>query len=693
MFRDNIKLNLARYILRMEHKYNTLARAMDRVAIPLCIIDSEATHIRYANFQFGELFRLDVSDEEKLPTLEDYHTNLMVMGFAPIEMDFINFQAFIRNCFKSGEDSKQRVKIKDGRYFRLEIYPEDKHDIVITYTDVTDMVLAVEDARKAEVAKSEFMANMSHEIRTPMNGVLGMAQVLSSTELTPRQEKCLGVIERSGNALITIINDILDFSKMEAGQLLLCENPFDLQEALEDVMSLLGHSAREKKIELMVRIPANLPRGAIGDIGRLRQVLINLIGNAIKFSEKGYVKVEISGDVRGTSCNYTVEVEDTGVGIPEEKISRIFNQFEQVDNSTTRVFGGTGLGLTITRRLVEAMGGAIHVESEHGAGSTFGFTVPLPLTEIPKSQPKELLQLEGAPVLIVDDLEPNRDIIADQIKQMGGKPFAVDSAAAALSVMLKMSARNFRFPVVISDFQMPKMDGLDFVKAVRAEPSIKQTPIMILSSVDLAPLKRSLLTEGVFHALHKPANFDEIHAMVSEILINGKKQEQVMRQEVKVAPRLIDAEPEPETEPADEGPQIRVLAADDDYVNRAVIQGMLDMPSIDLTIVDNGEEAVAAFRSGVYDVILMDIAMPIMDGITAVRHIRRMEGMTSTPQTPILATTAHAMENDRERFLQAGMDDYLPKPLEKEILRAMVKRWASKPKKIPPASQPVRKVS
>ncbi len=655
----------------MEEKYHTLSRAVDRIAVPFCVLDSDATSIKYANTKYGELFGFDVSQHSEMPSVEEYFASILKLGLAPAHLSFADFLSTLRDNFKTKTELRVIRKISDGRYFRLEIYPEDEHDIVVTYTDVTDLEVAIEEARKAEIAKSEFMANMSHEIRTPMNGVLGMAQILAGTELSSQQEKCVDVIQRSGKALITIINDILDFSKMEAGQLKLVCEPFNLQDAIDDVMSLLGHSAREKGVEIIAQMPASLPQCYIGDMGRIRQILINLIGNAIKFTEQGYVKLSVSGEQDGEVMRLSFDVQDTGIGIAADKISRIFVQFEQADNSTTRLFGGTGLGLTITRRLVEVMDGEIRVTSELGTGSVFSFSVPLPLSEQVKKRDTSLAVLKNVPILIVDDLKFNREIISEQVEQMGGRPFSVGSAPAALELMRKAAAKGFIFPAVISDYQMPNMDGLSFIRAVRADPLIAPTPIMVLSSVDLAPLRASLAAADVEHAITKPATIKDLHGIISQMI----KAEAARRKEEKTHAAI--------TRPVAKAPQanasISILAADDDEVNRLVVQGMLKADGYDLTIVENGKEAVDAFKTKSFDVILMDIAMPVMDGVTAVRNIRKIEALSAAVRTPIIATTAHAMENDRDRFLEAGLDDYLPKPLSKQALLERVEMWANKP--------------
>lgn len=550
------------------------------------------------------------------------------------------------------------------------------------------------EAEQASEAKTEFLANMSHEIRTPMNGVLGMAQLLSSGPLTAAQKQQVDVILRSGDALLTVINDILDFSKIQSGQLRIEAVPFDLRATVEDVMSLLGHTAREKRLELVGDMPIDVPHHLIGDEGRIRQILINIIGNALKFTEAGYVRLSVRAaatDLPGYQ-RLEFEIKDTGIGIAADKLDRIFNQFEQADNTTTRRFGGTGLGLSISQQLAEAMGGRISVSSVLGQGSVFRFHVDAQSsgeTTPSVSEPTDRLP-QKTPVLVVDDLPISRNIIAQQLRRFGASPVCVPDAATALRVMEQArAAHGFRFPLVVADHLMPGMDGLELVQTVRATTGISETPFIILTSANAEGVTPDFEAHGVADIIEKPYPTrrltDVIFRHLAEIRLHELKD--IMAQARREAPQetinstaLAGQGPSGKTqsELTQDRPQLRVLAADDDEINRMVLSSMLDPLDLELTLVENGQEAVAACQQQAYDLILMDVSMPVMNGPDAVSHIRALERRAGRSPCAIIAVTAHVMEQDRQRFLAAGMQDYLSKPIVKTDLHHAVAHWGGR---------------
>ena len=378
------------------------------------------------------------------------------------------------------------------------------------------------EAEKTAQMKTEFLANMSHEIRTPMNGVLGMAQVLRATELSRDQQEYVDTIEKSGEALLTIINDILDFSKIEAGKLRLDVGGFDIREACEDVATLLGVAAREKGIELAVRVQPDIPTAVVGDAGRFRQILTNLMGNALKFTEKGHVLVDVKGAELEGYAQYSISVADSGIGIPQEKLNGIFEEFAQADGSTTRRFGGTGLGLSISRSLVELMGGMIKVTSEVGKGSTFSFTIDLALDRrLRDSKPVQPpMNLSGLPILVVDDLEVNRDILKIQLEQLGAKASFATNAREAVAKLVAARKSGEPIAIMITDFQMPEIDGLKLVRGVRKRATFDTVQIIALSSIDSAEVKAAFLAEADTQYMTKPCRARQLDYALREAATN-----------------------------------------------------------------------------------------------------------------------------------------------------------------------------
>jgi two-component system sensor histidine kinase/response regulator len=601
--------------------------------------------------------------------------------------DGVRLREAIERCIRDDApvDVEVRAKTRAGeaRWYRVRgalERSEDGHPLTVSGSqrDITQrqqyalaLLEATETAAAASKAKSQFLANMSHEIRTPMNGVIGMIELLLETQLNPMQLDYAETVRDSAAALLTVINDILDFSKVEAGKLDLEVLDMDMRDTVEDVARLLAIQAHAKGLEVIALIDPSLPDLVRGDAGRLRQVLLNLGGNAVKFTQKGEVSIECKvaqRDDRGTLVR--CEIRDTGMGIPASRVEALFTAFTQVDSSTTRRFGGTGLGLSIVKRLVELMDGEVGVSSEEGVGSTFWFTARLGLAQqsAAKARPAPPPELRGQRIVIVDDNMTNRKVLMGQLSLCGMEAVCASSADEALSMMRIAATAGRPFEVALLDHQMPGCDGATLGKTILAEPALRGARLILLTSSGQRGDGRLFSELGFAGYLLKPVTHRDLTDCLMMVLGTQAEGWRMATQPI-VTRHALRSQRHREAH--------HILLAEDNVVNQKVACRILEKLGYRVDVAADGQAAFEAWQSGRYQVILMDCQMPVLDGYETTRKIRELE--TDGRRIPIIALTAHAMKGADNECRAAGMDDYLSKPIDKEQLQNTLNRWLNEP--------------
>ena len=535
----------------------------------------------------------------------------------------------------------------------------------------TQLELALREAQAASLAKSEFLANMSHEIRTPMNGVLGMLGLLQESPLTDQQREFATTARQSAQALLDILNDILDLSKIESGHLTLESIPFDVVDVVQSIADQIALQAYQKELEVVVRLAATRRWRVLGDPGRLRQILLNLANNAVKFTEEGHVLLSVDGEARDGHAHVRFTVSDSGIGIPLAQQEVIFEKFRQMDGSTTRLHGGTGLGLSIVKELVECMGGTVRLTSEPDQGSRFDVEVVLPLADALPKTPPSGDTLHGRRVLVVDDNEINRRVLEEQLTRWGMEPTVCESGLEAIDRLRRAQERGAAFDIAVLDYQMPVLSGLDTARIIHGDPALRATVLILFTSVTRLLEESTIRQAGFSGYLTKPIHQSDL---LDTLVLAWSTREQPTPPPLITRAQLRQDDAD-EREPSGDRPT-RVLVVEDNPVNQKVATRLLEGLGCTVDVASNGQEGLQMLGNFPYDVAFMDIQMPVMDGLTATQLLRHREReQPGSRHQYLVAMTAHTMRGDRERCLAAGMDDYVAKPVVKRDLAKTLARW------------------
>jgi len=656
----------------LEREREQLRQIVAHAPVAMAMLDREGRHLAHSVRWLRYLGRAEPSVVGR--TLHELWPGM------PDKYERVLERALDGEVVSEHEDALARA---DGSrvWLRWTVHPwrdakGDVAGVVLAAQSIDVLVRARQAALEASRLKSDFVANMSHEIRTPMNGVIGMTRLLLDTELTSEQREYAEIIDGSGRALLEIINDILDFSKIEAGRIDLEVVDFDLRRAVREVLGSFAEAAQARGLELLCLIRHDVPSALRGDPGRLRQVLTNLVGNALKFTDKGEVVLRVTMEQSDEeSAVVRFEVRDTGIGITPDLRPRLFESFVQADSSTTRRYGGTGLGLAISRRLVELMGGTIDVDSQPGRGSTFWFIVRFERQALEVSaSPGSPARLAGLRVLVVDDNATNRQILRQQLGHWGIRVATAESGSRALAILGDAAAGGRGFDLAILDMKMPTMDGLSLARSIKAASELGGVRLVLLTSFGQRGHGAEASRIGISAYLTKPVDESDLYDCLVEVLARGRAPR---------PPALVTRHSLRERRPPRGA---RVLVAEDNEVNQKVAVRLLQKLGYRVELADDGRQAVEACRRSRYDAVLMDGQMPSLDGFEATRLIRELEG--TERRTPIIAMTASAMKGDRERCLEAGMDDYVSKPITPEALAAVLRRWVTASAAVAPAEPP-----